>query len=84
MARPQDRKITPEPSEGGLGVGTPPNVDVHKLGEPDNPEGDWAEPAPEGAVHSHNHTRRPMKTEVERGQGVKTRRATKDIISRRV
>jgi hypothetical protein len=77
------RTAPPEPAKGGLGTGTPPNVDVHKLGEADNPEDDWAEPAPEGTVFSQNHTRRPAKTEAERGQGAKTRRANKDIVSRR-
>src|SRR4051812_9198874 len=28
-----------------LGAGTPPNVDIHKLGQDDNPEEDWGEPA---------------------------------------
>jgi hypothetical protein len=68
---------------GDLGAGTPPNVDIHKLGQPDNPQEEWGEPAGEGAVYSANHTRRGEKTEAERGQGAKTRAATKDIISRR-
>lgn len=67
-----------------LGEGTPANVDVHKLGERDTPENDWGEPADEGAVHGSNHTRRPDRTEAERGQGAKTRAHSKDIISRRV
>jgi hypothetical protein len=67
-----------------LGAGTPPNVDIHKLGQPDNPEGDWGEPADEGALHSANHTRRPERTEAERGQGAKTRQANKDMVSRRL
>jgi hypothetical protein len=66
-----------------LGEGTPPNVDVHDLGDQDTPEDDWGEPAGEGALHGANHTRRPTKTEAERGQGAKTRQHTKDIISRR-
>ena len=66
-----------------LGAGTPPNVDIHKLGQDDKPEQDWGEPADEGTMHSSTHTRRGEKTEAERGQGPKTRQATKDIISRR-
>jgi len=84
MAQPQDRRTaTPEPAKGGLGSGTPANVDVHKLGERDNPQADWGEPAAEGATFSANHSRRAQRTEVERAQGVKTRTANKDIVSRR-
>ena len=68
--------------EGDLGAGTPANVDIHKLGQTDRPEQDWGEAA-EGAVFSSNHSRRPDRTEAERGQGAKTRKATKDQISRR-
>lgn len=68
---------------GDLGEGTPANVDIHKLGQTDNPEQDWGEPAGEGAMHSQTHTRRGEKTEAERGQGAKTRAHNKDIISRR-
>ena len=49
----------------------------------DNPQEDWGAPMDEGATYSANHTRRPVKTEAERGQGPKTRSATKDQISRR-
>ena len=35
----------------------------------DRPEEDWGDPAGEGAAYSANHTRRPLKTEAERGQG---------------
>jgi hypothetical protein len=69
--------------EGDLGAGTPANVDVTKLGQEDNPEEDWGEPAAQGTIHSSNHTRRAEKTEAERGQGSKTRQANKDIVSRR-
>jgi len=81
----QDRRTaTPEPAKGGLGSGTPANVDVHKLGERDNPQADWGEPAAEGATFSSNHSRRAAHTEAERGgQGAKTRTANKDIVSRR-
>ena len=68
---------------GDLGEGTPPNVDVHKLGQEDKPEEDWGEYIDEPVVHSANHTRRPIKTEAERGQGAKTRQLNKDIVSRR-
>lgn len=50
----------------------------------DNPQNDWGEPADEGALHGANHTRRPERTDALSGQGSKTRRMTKDIISRRV
>ncbi|HEX3701251.1 MAG TPA: hypothetical protein VHV27_11325 [Phenylobacterium sp.] len=68
---------------GDLGAATPANVDIHDLGQGDNPQEDWGEPADEGATHSANHTRRGVKTEAERGQGAKTRKANKDIVSRR-
>ena len=68
---------------GDLGAGTPANVDLHKLGQEDNPEEDWGEAAGEGAMHSSNHTRRPVKTEAERSQGAKTRAHNKDMFSRR-
>jgi hypothetical protein len=66
-----------------LGVGVPSNVDVHDLGEKDNPLADFGDETDPGLIHSANHTRRPIKTEAERGQGAKTRRANKDIVSRR-
>jgi hypothetical protein len=69
--------------EGDLGAGTPANVDIHKLGQDDNPEQDWGEPADPDATFSSNHTRRADRTEAERGQGAKTRQANKDIVSRR-
>ncbi len=77
-ARRADRPDAP------LGEGAPANLDIHDLGQPDVPEDDWGDPAGEGATYSANHTRRPVKTEAERGQGRKTRRARKDQISRRV
>lgn len=70
--------------EGDLGAGTPANVDVHKLGQDDNPEQDWGEPADEGAQFSSNRTNRGGRTELERGQGAKTRQHTKDVLSRRI
>ena len=48
-----------------------------------NPQEDWGEPADEGAAYSTNHATRGEKTDAERGQGAKTRKATKDAISRR-
>jgi hypothetical protein len=69
--------------DAALGVGTPANVDVSKIGQSDNPEEDWGEPADEGAQFSSNHTRRGVKTEAERGQGAKTRAFNKDMMSRR-
>ncbi|MDB5425273.1 MAG: hypothetical protein JWQ29_2689 [Phenylobacterium sp.] len=49
----------------------------------DNPEEDWGEPADPGAAYSANHATRGEKTDAERGPGPKTRKATKDAISRR-
>lgn len=69
--------------DGDLGAGTPANVDIHKLGQPDNPEADWGEAGDPEAVFSSNHTRRADRIEAERGQGIKTRRLNKDTISRR-
>lgn len=69
--------------DGDLGAGTPANVDVHKLGQTDNPQQDWGAPADEGATFSSNNTRRGLKTEAERGQGAKTRAHNKDTVSRR-
>ena len=43
---------------------------------------DWGEPV-EGAAYSANHATRGEKTDAERGPGPKTRKATKDTISRR-
>lgn len=78
-----DRDAAGIDDAGDLGAGTPANVDVHKLGEEDAPEADWGEAVEEGTLHSANHSRRGVKTEADRGQGAKTRRRTKDIISRR-
>jgi hypothetical protein len=71
------------PGIGDLGVGTPAGVDVHDLDQADNPQQEWGPEADEEALFSSNHTRRPIRTEAERGQGAKTRQRTKDIISRR-
>jgi hypothetical protein len=67
---------------GDLGVGTPAGVDVHDLGQDDKPQQEWGPEADEGMMHSADHTRRGV-TEADRSQGAKTRRMTKDIISRR-
>lgn len=69
--------------EGDLGAGTPANVDIHKLGQTDNPEEDWGDPAAEGTMFSSNKTNRGGRTELERGQGAKTRAHNKDTFSRR-
>jgi hypothetical protein len=58
--------------------------EIGDVAQGDNPEEDWGEPADEGATYSANHTRRPAKTEADRGQGKKTRAARKDQFSRRV
>ncbi|HEX5378630.1 MAG TPA: hypothetical protein VFW47_08645 [Phenylobacterium sp.] len=54
----------------------------HDIDEADNPQLDWGEAEP-GAQHGRTHTRRPIKTEAERGQGPKTRLLNKDIVSGR-
>ena len=78
-----DRNAAGLDDAGDLGAGTPSNVDVHDLDQRDNPEADWGEEGDEGLMHSANHSRRGVKTEAERGQGAKTRRANQDIVSRR-
>jgi hypothetical protein len=78
QAAEEERSFDPGPDTAF--VGTPPNVDPHDIGEPDNPELEWGEPAA-GALHSTTHTRRPIKTEAERGQGPKTRSRNKQIVS---
>ncbi len=70
-------------STGDLGEGTPANVDIHDLGQADAPEQDWGEAMDAEAMHSADHARRPIKTEADRGQGAKTRKLNKDIVSRR-
>jgi hypothetical protein len=67
---------------GDLGAGTPPNVDIHNLGQGDKPEQDWGEPA-EGATYSSTNSNRGGRTELERSQGAKTRQFNKDQFSRR-
>jgi hypothetical protein len=80
----EDEEEEADDDAGGvLGAGAPAGVDVHDLGQRDNPQEDWGEPAGEGATFSSNHGRRAERTEAERAQGSKTRAATKDIISRR-
>jgi hypothetical protein len=84
MADPNDRNAAGlQGADADLGAGTPANVDVHKLGQKDNPQAQWGEPAGEGAAYSANHTHRAVRTEAERGQGAKTRAANKDQVSRR-
>jgi hypothetical protein len=70
------------PADGDLGTGTPANVDIHKLGQDDKPQSDWGEAA-EGATFSSNHSRRAERSDIERGQGSRTRLANKAQVSRR-
>ena len=67
--------------DGDLGSGTPANVDIHKLGQGDRPQEYWGETGGAEATFSSNHSRRGETTTL--GQGGKTRRANKDIVSRR-
>lgn len=81
MADREDRSL--ESRTAALGVAAPANVDLTRLGQRDNPQEDWGEPMEAEAQHGGNHTTRPDRTEAQRGQGVKTRAAFKDIVSRR-
>jgi hypothetical protein len=80
---PQDQADGEARSFGDLGIGTPAGVDIHKLGQSDNPEQDWGEAGDPEATFSQNHVNRGAPTEADRSQGAKTRAANKDIISRR-
>ncbi|HWF76498.1 MAG TPA: hypothetical protein VN694_04905 [Caulobacteraceae bacterium] len=40
----------------------------------------WDDGPPTRARHGENHTRRPVKTEVDRGQGPKTRAANRERV----
>lgn len=77
MADAEDRSFQPE--SGDLGEGVPANVDLTKLGQRDNPQEDWGEAADAEAQHGGNH----LRAERDRGQGAKTRKANRDIFSRR-
>jgi hypothetical protein len=73
--------------EQGLGVGQR-ELDAQREPASDPPLqadslDDWGEPADEGATYSANRVMRGAKTDAQRGQGRKTRAATKDQISRR-
>ena len=75
---------TPEnPKEQpALGEGSPPNVDIHRLGEVDNPQAAWedgGDPSPASA-YGANHANRPRKTEIERSQGRKTVDRNRQIV----
>jgi hypothetical protein len=79
-----DRNAAGMGQAGDLGASTPANVDIHNIGQSDNPEQEWGdELIGEGGVHSSNNTRKGIRTEAERGQGAKTRQFNKDEISRR-
>jgi hypothetical protein len=74
--------------EQGLGFG---QRELQRQHDPEqNPEpsltddDEDGEPGDEEAVHSANHATRGEKTDEERGQGAKTRQASKDTISRRM
>jgi len=90
-AKPPSQAEVNRGRDQGLGMG---QRDLDAQGEPGgvrgagegvsaNPEEDWGEPADEGATYSANHATRGEKTDAERGPGPKTRKATKDQISRR-
>lgn len=77
-ARSFEQSGAEEPSEPRFGQATQAQFDPNDIGERDDPQLDWGEPEP-GAVFSSNHTRRPEKTEAERGQGPRTRARNKEI-----
>lgn len=68
---------------GDLGLGTPANVDIHKLGQRDKPEEEWGEAASAEAQFSSNHNDRGLHRGDNFGHGAKTRQFTKDQVSRR-
>ncbi len=72
----ETRSFAPDPAM----TGTPANVDPHDFEDGDSPQLEWGEPAPE-AQYGANHSRRPVKSEAERGQGRKTRDRNKQIVS---
>ena len=80
MAEDEDRSFAAKPASPRPAS---PNVREPQLGQGDNPQEDWGEEVAPDAVFSSNHTRRPERTEAERGQGAKTRKMNKDIVSRR-
>jgi hypothetical protein len=82
-ARLDDRNAAGLAEAGDLGAGTPANVDVHNLGQQDRPQEEWGEPAGETAIFSSNNSRKGLHADGDSGQGSKTRRLNKDIISRR-
>src|ERR1700756_1035628 len=82
--RLNDRNAAGLGDSGDLGAGTPANVDVHNLGQKDRPQEEWGEPAGEAATFSSDNTRKGLGIEADRSQGAKTRRLSKDIISRRI
>ena len=79
---PDDAR-TPTPLEAQDAEDLTSKVDAHDLGETDNPQADWGEDTDGAALHGANHMRRDLKTEADRAQGGKTRKANKDIVSRR-
>ena len=59
---------------------TPPQTSADPSGEGiDNPQEDWGGSA-RHAEHGANHTRRPEKTEAERGQGRRTVQRNREIV----
>jgi hypothetical protein len=89
----EDRTFDPTQAEVNRAVEQGPGVGQREMDlqpNPDrqshavDPQNDWGEAADEGALHGADHSRRPVKTEAERGQGPRTRQANKDIVSRRM
>jgi len=78
MADQEDRTFQPRVDTDLLA-----QVDPAKLGQPDTPEAEWGEALEGDVQHGANHLAREDRPEPDRGQGSKTRQATKDQISRR-
>lgn len=78
MTDREDRSFQARPQDDPLA-----QVDPARLGQRDTPEEDWGDPLDGEAQHGANHLAREDRPEPDRGHGAKTRRASKDIISRR-
>lgn len=62
---------------GDLGAGTPANVDVHDIGQDDNPQAEWGEDTGGAAVHSASRGDRSP----DERQGPKTQARAREINS---
>ena len=84
---PQDETTPATPAETALGEGLPANVDLHKLGETDNPQMDWEAGADQSdgeMVYGANHANRPCRTGAVRGRGGRTLERMREIVRGRL